>query len=160
MLYDFDGNEITNEEFSKLRKEKGRIGDETLIDGIRISTVYLGVDHGWVNEKPIIFETMVFMKDSYDDMQCERYVTLEEAEAGHKKIVAKWKDSMLQRARDKQESAINEATAIQKDLQEQIRLVKARLMNVMETQGIKEYMFPDGELIKKDDLIQMTRQKC
>ena len=59
--------------------------DETLYKNKRISTVFLGLDHQF-NEigKPLIFETMVFPECEI----CERYSTWEEAEKGHKKVVA------------------------------------------------------------------------
>ena len=59
-----------------------------LIGNIRISTVWLGMDHGFLLEKPIIFETMVFShpKSGYGDW-CERYCTEDEALAGHYKIL-------------------------------------------------------------------------
>ena len=57
------------------------------IGGIRVSTVFLGLDHNWSRQgDPLLFETMVFMlDDEAGDMN--RYFTWGEAEAGHKKIV-------------------------------------------------------------------------
>lgn len=67
---------------------------EDFVNGYRISTVFLGIDHRFsvaYKRFPILFETMVFDKGSYDDLRCERYSHWEEAEAGHKKMVAKVK---------------------------------------------------------------------
>lgn len=51
-----------------------------------ISTVWLGLDHGFGTKKPLIFETMVF--GGTDDQQiCERYASEAEALAGHREIV-------------------------------------------------------------------------
>jgi len=55
------------------------------IGGIDISTVFLGLDHGWSNEKPVLFETMIFGGD--DNEKCFRCCTWEEAELMHKKAV-------------------------------------------------------------------------
>lgn len=51
------------------------------INGVHVSTVFLGIDHSWGNGAPILFETMVFggVLDSYQ----RRYSTYEQAEAGH-----------------------------------------------------------------------------
>lgn len=52
-----------------------------------ISTVFLGLDHGWGDGPPSLFETMVF-GGAWDQDQ-ERYCTWDEAEAGHKATVEK-----------------------------------------------------------------------
>lgn len=55
-----------------------------------VSTVFLGLDHGYLGSDdrlPVVFETMVFAADHGDDM--ERYCTWDEAEAGHARWVAK-----------------------------------------------------------------------
>lgn len=50
--------------------------------GVEVSTVFLGLDHGWdEREPPILFETMVF-GGVLGDIQC-RYCTWDEAAAGH-----------------------------------------------------------------------------
>jgi hypothetical protein len=55
--------------------------------GIRISTVFLGIDHGlFFSDKPILFETMIFGGE-YDGEQ-RRYSTWKEAELGHAALVA------------------------------------------------------------------------
>jgi len=53
-------------------------------DGIRVSTVFLGLDHGWGKGKPVLFETMIFGGPHDENMY--RYHTWEEAEAGHKEM--------------------------------------------------------------------------
>lgn len=50
--------------------------------GILVSTVWLGINHGWGEMPPIIFETMIF-RGGHDGYQ-ERYATLDEAIVGHK----------------------------------------------------------------------------
>lgn len=55
-------------------------------DGIRVSTVFLGIDHGFgEGYAPVLFETMIF--GGKEDEYQERYCTWEEAEAGHAKAV-------------------------------------------------------------------------
>ena len=50
---------------------------------IRVSTVFLGLDHSFgASTVPILFETMIF-GGQHDDYQ-ERYATYKQAEAGHK----------------------------------------------------------------------------
>jgi hypothetical protein len=53
----------------------------TEAEGVKISTVFLGLDHSFGGSVPILFETMVFGGE-HDGYQ-ERYATWEEAEAGH-----------------------------------------------------------------------------
>jgi len=71
--------------FSETRRvAEDRIGD------LRISTVFLGIDHRLASndngENPILFETMVFDKEGAD-IEMERYCTWDEAVKGHKGIV-------------------------------------------------------------------------
>lgn len=82
--YDKQGNPLTREEYFELLERQGRdykrVGS-TKIGSIWISTVWLGLDHGYDGGAPLIFETMQFDGDASGD--CERYSTLEEAQAGH-----------------------------------------------------------------------------
>jgi hypothetical protein len=62
---------------------------QTLQGDVTISTVFLGLDHGYLDpDRPVLFETMVFgAGDDWDNQ--ERYCTWGEAEAGHDRWVAK-----------------------------------------------------------------------
>lgn len=53
----------------------------TMIGGIRVSTVFLGLDHSFGGGPPLLFETMVFGGPLDQDQ--DRYTTWEQAEAGH-----------------------------------------------------------------------------
>ena len=57
--------------------------DQTVKDGVRVSTVFLGIDHSFMGNIPLIFETMIFggENDQYQD----RCSTWKQAEAMHKK---------------------------------------------------------------------------
>ena len=60
----------------------------TIIDpalDIRVSTVFLGLDHNFGGGEPVLFETMAF--HGKDDLSCDRYSTWMQAEAGHARIV-------------------------------------------------------------------------
>lgn len=59
----------------------------TFVEGVRISTVFLGLDHSLGGPRPVIFETMVF-GGKYNESQ-ERYCTFEKAVKGHEKWVTK-----------------------------------------------------------------------
>ncbi len=54
----------------------------TMVEGIRVSTVFMGLDHGWGEGPPILFETMIFGGEHNDDYQT-RCCTWEEAEKMH-----------------------------------------------------------------------------
>lgn len=57
-----------------------------VIEGYRISTVFLGIDHGFgVSKRPLLFETMVF---GADEEWMDRASTWEEAERQHRDGVA------------------------------------------------------------------------
>lgn len=74
---------------------------EEKVGKFRISTVWLGLDHGQQRffdkgkTKPVIFETMIFGEVHEEDPfseYLERYSTIEEAEEGHISAVEKVKD--------------------------------------------------------------------
>lgn len=65
--------------------EESRRVAQTIIKKIRVSTVFLGIDHSFNGGTPILFETMIF-GGKHDQYQ-ERYSTWEQAEEGHKKAV-------------------------------------------------------------------------
>ena len=65
---------------------------ETILGEVRISTVFLGLNHrfGSVPNKdrvPLLFETMVF--GGKLNLEFERYPTWQDAEEGHKRWIAK-----------------------------------------------------------------------
>lgn len=68
-----------------------RVAKTTLSGGTYISTIFLGIDHGFSDGPPLVFETMVFPSaDDMSDMDCERYSTAAEAREGHERMVEKW----------------------------------------------------------------------
>jgi len=65
-----------------------RFVKQTEKDGVKVSTVFLGLDHRFCEEgDPLLFETMVFGGES--DSHMDRYCTWEEAEKGHEEMVKK-----------------------------------------------------------------------
>lgn len=63
------------------------------VNNKRISTVFLGLDHGFLDSsKPILWETMIFGNINMDEY-CERYSSAEDAIEGHKKAVELVKNS-------------------------------------------------------------------
>jgi len=91
--YDKTGKEITEEEFGKLFTNPFYkiISRTKLPDGKIVSTVWLGLNHSIDENKPLIFETMVFPnEDDFHELYCERYSTEQEAIEGHLRIVQKF----------------------------------------------------------------------
>ncbi len=92
--YDKEGNAMTLEEWGeKLEDSEYKVvAQKELPNEKWISTVWLGLNHGFGDGgPPLIFETMVFpKKGEYGELDMDRYSTLEEAEAGHKKMVEEW----------------------------------------------------------------------
>jgi hypothetical protein len=74
-----------------------RVGLDEVVCGdeqVRVSTVFLGLDHQWGDGPPLIFETMVF-GSAVDQWQC-RYSTEEQAREGHAAAVAALRRADLQ----------------------------------------------------------------
>lgn len=65
----------------------------TTLGDVRVSTVFLGLDHGFSmdpNAKPILFETLVF--GGRFDGEMDRYASWDEAVKGHHRMVRKIKE--------------------------------------------------------------------
>jgi len=77
----------SNEWSSYFERNNRNLGDDD-IEGKRVSTVFLGLNHNYhpTCTIPLIFETMVF-NENHSDIYCERYSSWEEAEAGHQKAI-------------------------------------------------------------------------
>lgn len=80
--YVLDGKEIVQTNDIKRFLANSRRVAETIFGDIRVSTVFLSLEHGYSDGKPILFETMIF-GGVYDQEQW-RYCTWDEAEKGHK----------------------------------------------------------------------------
>lgn len=97
MWYDMDGNTISIEEGAALLQDDRRQIALTVLgegdDEIRISTVFLVIDHG-LGSVPILWETMVFGGPL--DMEQERYVSCEAAEQGHAEMVQRVTDALTE----------------------------------------------------------------
>lgn len=75
-------------EWGRFMEEKSRIVKQEVVNGVNISTVFLGLDHNFDEGELLAFETMIF-GGKHDDYQ-ERCSTWEQAEEMHakaKKIV-------------------------------------------------------------------------
>ncbi len=87
--YDLAGQKVSREAglsfFSDAHNEQRQIGYEKR-GGIRVSTVFLVIDHSWGDGPPLIFETMIF-GGPHDEFQ-ERYSTRAQAEEGHVRACA------------------------------------------------------------------------
>ncbi len=65
---------------------KDQLGD------VKVSTVFLGVDHSFGHGPPLLFETMVFGGSL--DQEMNRYSTWEQAEAGHREMLRRVKEAL------------------------------------------------------------------
>ncbi len=85
-----DGTPCSREEFAEKFKDISyqRVAWTDLEEGEKafISTVWLGINHSFGLEKPVIFETMAFYDGDW--RECRRYTTEVEAKEGHAEVVA------------------------------------------------------------------------
>ena len=61
-----------------------RVKRTKLSNGTSISTIFLGIDHGFSSNKLLLFETMAFEEENE---YMERYSTFDESIIGHDKMV-------------------------------------------------------------------------
>lgn len=87
--YDRNGNPLPSiQAWSALHKnrEYQSVSQTEIDEDVRVSTVWLGLDHNFYGEgPPLIFETMIF-GGPLNDYQ-ERYSTEEQARTGHNAAV-------------------------------------------------------------------------
>lgn len=62
-----------------------RVASDRVCEEAEVSTVFLGLDHGYGEGAPLLFETLVF--GGALDGEMERYSTWDEAERGHQAMV-------------------------------------------------------------------------
>jgi hypothetical protein len=81
--FDEDGNALTHDEYIEMLKG-GKWQLISDISEVSVSTVWLGMDHGFGDAVPIIFETMVFgTNDPLNDEVMWRYAHKWQAELAH-----------------------------------------------------------------------------
>lgn len=87
--YDREGNPLDDAEFMRLfsKGESYRRVARDEVGKYLVSTVWLGIDHGFGEVGPLIFETMVFESGNSNNVVCKRYATEAMALAGHHNIV-------------------------------------------------------------------------
>lgn len=73
-------------------KSNDRIVKKTDVGDAHVSTVFLGAEHGFCNDEPLLFETMIFGGPL--DGEQWRYCTWEQAEQGHYEAVKQVKELM------------------------------------------------------------------
>src|SRR6266436_924888 len=84
-----DGDKVTStndiHEWGKWMQTNNRQIGHDAINGVKISTVFLGLDHSFMDEgPPVLFETMLFGEGANNEQW--RYSSREMAEEGHAKI--------------------------------------------------------------------------
>ncbi len=80
-------------QMEEMRKSDTKHVAKEEVNGKRVSTVWLGIDHQTeLLETPLLFETMIFEGTGYSDIYCQRYSTWDDAVKGHKKAVQWVKD--------------------------------------------------------------------
>jgi hypothetical protein len=96
-ILDQDGNPVPVEDvlqWAQWFTYNDRHLDIDTIEGIGISTVFLGLDHGFDSNQPVLWETMIFGGE-HDGYQ-KRYFTKVGAQAGHTKAVEMVKQSLYE----------------------------------------------------------------
>lgn len=82
--------EVPMEQWAKMFEKQNRIVKVTKTNDVKISTVFLGLDHQFGNGPPLVFETMIF-GGKYDQYQW-RCSTWDAALRNHEEACEKNKD--------------------------------------------------------------------
>lgn len=122
LYYDRAGEPITSDQWVAARGQ--RIVAQDVVGRLRVSTVWLGIDHGWgEGHPPVIFETMIFGPWDYADLAMWRYSTERDALLGH--------DLACDVARRRQHGLIKHA----RDLRRERARWHVRALNEWDTSG-------------------------
>jgi hypothetical protein len=89
-ILDENGNPVSESDILKWgtwmqNREQVRGDWDVLESGVKVSTVFLGLDHSWDGGPPVLWETMIF-GGPHDEYQ-ERYTSLAAATEGHKQAL-------------------------------------------------------------------------
>jgi hypothetical protein len=87
-MFDFDGNPISQEEWSLLFFHTERhVALTAIADDVEVSTVFMGLDYGWgLTPAPLIYETMIFGGKHHGEQW--RTPNRDAAQAAHDQAVA------------------------------------------------------------------------
>jgi hypothetical protein len=93
-VLDFAGNPVLEPDMAEWGRWLVECADQRIvardeIGDVTVSTVFLGLDHGWgEGDAPVLWETMAFRNGKALDDPMWRYTSLKAAIAGHAKAVA------------------------------------------------------------------------
>ena len=73
-----------------MAERPGRIVEHTMVGTVKVSTVFLGLDHNFCGGPPLLWETMIF--GGVLDQEMDRYFSLDSAQLGHAQTVARVKE--------------------------------------------------------------------
>jgi len=94
-IMDEHGNPISEPDIQAwaeyINNNENRVLAQDTVGNQFISTVFLGINYGWNDEAPVIFETMIFTDGDMSGEEQRRYTTREESLLTHAAIVAELK---------------------------------------------------------------------
>lgn len=80
------------------RKKGGRIVKQEWVDNVRVSTVFLGLNHNWGEGPPVLWETMTFSnRADWDQLQDRCSGAREQAEAMHEQMLVQVREALAQK---------------------------------------------------------------
>jgi|JI8StandDraft_1071087.scaffolds.fasta_scaffold00207_43 hypothetical protein len=88
-ILDENKNVVPADDATMFNRTDRKVGD-TIQGNYHISTVFLCIDHSYGVGEPLFFETMVFKRGSWRDLDMQRYSTYTQAVEGHKAMCKKW----------------------------------------------------------------------
>lgn len=98
-MLDDDGNAVMEPDLIKWARwfeTANRKLAQDIVGAVRVSTVFLGLDHGFVPEEPpILWETMIFGGEH--DLWQDRYASKADALAGHAAALKMVQQSRVER---------------------------------------------------------------
>ncbi len=81
------------EKWTRWWQNANRVVWVTMVEEVKVSTIFLGLDHNWGGGAPHIYETMVFAWEDFPlEQQCERYSTVDQALVGHIEMIERVKE--------------------------------------------------------------------
>lgn len=76
-----------------------RIVAQEWVENVKISTVFLGLDHNWFGKEPVLWETMTFSNNASfnHEVSCRCGGNREQAEAMHRTVVEQVREQLAKK---------------------------------------------------------------
>lgn len=172
ILRDGQAVQVSMAEWLEWFATRERIIHQTHISSYLISTVFLGIDHGFGGGQPVLWETMIFYRPNTRSLsplyhkawesdlpECLRYTSMEEARLGHWHLVNILRNKLKDTMKAMRKTKLQRYEAFWRrdglTMSQVIAVAKDRIL--LEVEGITEGM--DIASLRYDELLRAQKTR-